>query len=52
MLINDFDSVGDCGWTQYEDAGIEGGSLPGEQIINGWRARPDEFPWQVREYIK
>ena len=40
-------SAGGCGWSQYEDAGITGGSIPKPLIVNGWQARLWEFPWQV-----
>ena len=39
--------AGGCGWSIYEDAGITGGSIPQSSIVNGWEARPFEFPWQV-----
>ena len=36
----------DCGYSQYNDAGAEGGS--NKYIVGGWEAREHEFPYQVR----
>ena len=38
---------GPCGISQYDDAGIEGGTYPSGNIVGGWKARPNEFPWHV-----
>ena len=35
--------------SQYSDAGIQGGTIPSGTIVGGWEARPNEFPWQVKQ---
>ena len=35
--------TGNCGVSKYSDAG----SAPSAQVVGGWDARPNEFPWQI-----
>ena len=44
--FGEFISDEECGFSEYEDAGIEGGS-PSKHIAGGWEAREHEFPYQV-----
>jgi secreted trypsin-like serine protease len=37
----------DCGYSQYEDAGIDQGADKIDRIVGGWEARENEFPYQV-----
>ena len=38
-----------CGYSQYADAGVDGGSSmrTPRMIVGGWEARIHEFPYQV-----
>ena len=36
----------DCGYSQYPDAGREGGKSS-SKIVGGWESRIHEFPYQV-----
>ena len=44
VVVLDLDP--DCGYSQYPDAGREGGKSS-SKIVGGWESRIHEFPYQV-----